>query len=117
MRVMNQIAMFLKMNGIKQVELARYLSISEPSVSKMVKGYTNPSPENLHKILNNDQGWDTSMLTSGIVNQSIGNGSSNNTQVVGTGDTAMLQEKIKFLEKMLEEKERTIQILMAKSQQ
>ena len=53
---------FLTDNGLKQVDLARFLGITEASVSKMVKGYTNPSKENLQRILDNDRGWDTSSL-------------------------------------------------------
>lgn len=42
----------------------------------------------------------------------IGNGCNNNTQVAGSSELAVLQEKVKLLEQLLEEKERTIQILM-----
>ena len=59
---MMNIKEFLRANGLKQKELADYLGIGEPAVSKMAKGYTNPSEGNLYKILNNNQGWDTSML-------------------------------------------------------
>lgn len=59
---MNRVAIFLRQNGLRQVDLARFLGVSEPSVSRMVKGHTNPSEENLRKILANDRGWDVSML-------------------------------------------------------
>lgn len=59
---MSKISEFIEKNGIKQKELAFYLGIGEPSISKMVNGLSNPSKGNLHKLLNNDQGWDTSML-------------------------------------------------------
>ena len=48
---MTPVGLFLKTNHLKQVDLARYLGITEGSVSKMVKGSTQPSKENLHKIL------------------------------------------------------------------
>ena len=54
---------FLKVNGLKQKELADYLQISEPAVSKMVNGKANPSEENYEKLIKNDRGWDISMLT------------------------------------------------------
>lgn len=63
---MTPVALFLKTNHLKQVDLARYLSITEGSVSKMVKGTIQPSKENLRKILSNDKGWDTTPLTNTI---------------------------------------------------
>lgn len=53
---------FLKTNRIKQVELANYLGITESAISNVVKGKANLSEENLIKILENDRGWDVSML-------------------------------------------------------
>lgn len=61
---MTDIETFLKRNNLKQVDLARFLGITEGSVSKMAKGATRPSKENLRKILSNDRGWDTAPLTS-----------------------------------------------------
>ena len=58
------LAAFIKKNNLKQAELARYLGITEPSVSKAVKGHTNLSKANMQKLLDNDRGWDTSPLTS-----------------------------------------------------
>ena len=110
----NVIENFLEVNNLKQIDVVRYLGISKPYMSQVVNGTAKLSPERLIKLINNDMGWDTSMLATNIVNQSIGNGNSNNTQVVGSGDIAVLKEKIKYLEKILEEKERTIQILMGK---
>lgn len=53
---------FLKTNRIKQVELAKYLGITEAAISNVVNGKANLSEENLIKILDNDRGWDVSML-------------------------------------------------------
>lgn len=53
---------FLKTNGLKQVELANFLGITESAISNVVKGKANLSEENLIKILENNQGWDVSML-------------------------------------------------------
>lgn len=53
---------FLKTNHLKQVELATYLGITESAISNVVKGKANLSEENLIKILDNDRGWDVSML-------------------------------------------------------
>ena len=54
---------FLKVNNLKQVELSRYLGVTEAAISNVVKGKSEFSEENLIKILNNPNGWDTSMLT------------------------------------------------------
>ena len=53
---------FLKTNHLKQVELANFLGITESAISNVVKGKANLSEENLIKILENDRGWDVSML-------------------------------------------------------
>ena len=53
---------FLKANGLKQRELARFLDVTEAAISNVVKGKACFSDENLIKILNNQLGWDTSML-------------------------------------------------------
>lgn len=58
---------FLYRNKLKQVDLAKYLGVTEASISRMVKGLVKPSKENLTKILNNPHGWDTSMLISGDI--------------------------------------------------
>lgn len=54
---------FLNANNLKQVDIARYLGISEAAVSNVVKGKSEFSNENLIKILNNPHNWDVSMLT------------------------------------------------------
>lgn len=54
---------FLQQNNLKQVDLAKYLEISEPAVSALVKEKAQPSQENLTKILNNPYNWDTSALS------------------------------------------------------
>lgn len=55
---------FLQVNGLKQRELAQYLGVTEAAISNVVKGKSYFSEENLIKILKNNRGWDTSMLTS-----------------------------------------------------
>lgn len=55
---------FLKVNKLKQVDLARYLGVTEAAISNVVKGKSEFSEENLIKIVNNPYGWDVTMLTS-----------------------------------------------------
>ena len=62
---MVELKVFLKKNNVKQVELARYLGVTEASVSNIVAGRYKLSDENLTKILENAEGWDTSMFTDG----------------------------------------------------
>ena len=59
---MANIRRFIEDNGIRQVDLARFLGVTPASVSKMVKGITRPSRENLGKMRENGMGWDTSAL-------------------------------------------------------
>jgi transcriptional regulator with XRE-family HTH domain len=54
---------FLKVNHLKQRELANFLSVTEAAISNVVKGKSEFSKDNLIKILNNPHGWDVSMLT------------------------------------------------------
>lgn len=54
--------MFIGVNKITQKQLADYLGITEASVSRAVNGKSTLSNARLRKILENDKGWDTSML-------------------------------------------------------
>lgn len=50
-------------NELKQIEVANYLGVSRGFISQVVAG-TRPVPENmLNKLINNNKGWDTSLLT------------------------------------------------------
>lgn len=42
---------FLYKNKLKQVDIAKYLNITEASVSRFAKGIANPPKENLCKLL------------------------------------------------------------------
>lgn len=55
---------FLKVNNLKQVDLARYLCVTEAAISNVVKGKSEFSEDNLIKIINNPHGWNVTMLTS-----------------------------------------------------
>jgi transcriptional regulator with XRE-family HTH domain len=57
---------FLKANDLKQVELANYLEITESAVSNVVRGKADLSEDNLNKLLENDRGWDVSMLLESV---------------------------------------------------
>lgn len=109
----SEISEFLRVNGLRQIDLVKYLGLSKPYISQVVNGTAKLSIDKLSKLINNDRGWDASMLAPlQQVNQIIGDGSSNNTQVVGMPEIALMKERIQYLEKILDEKERTIQILL-----
>lgn len=111
---------FLYRNKLKQVDLAKYLGVTEAFISRMVKGVGNPSKENLTKILNNPHGWDTSMLinggiyagnnNAGDVNVQIGQNRAGNRPKDGDAATQiavlekenqMLREQIEFMKSLI----------------
>lgn len=116
---------FLYRNKLKQVDLAKYLGVTEAFISRMVKGLVKPSKENLTKILNNPHGWDTSMLISGDiyagnnnagdVNVQIGQNRAGNRPKDGDAVTqmAVLEKENEMLREQLKDKEAQIDFLRA----
>ena len=114
---------FLYRNKLKQVDLAKYLGVTEAFISRMVKGVGNPSKENLTKILNNPHGWDTSMLidggiyagnnNAGDVNVQIGQNRAGNRPKDGDAATqmAVLEKENEMLREQLKDKEAQIDFL------
>jgi transcriptional regulator with XRE-family HTH domain len=107
---------FLKANNLKQVDLAKFLGVSDVAISNAVKGKSSFSEENLSKLLKNDKGWDTSMLTNAthvgdnrVTAKVAGNGSVSTNINYGSDECAVLKERIKYLENSLAEKERLIE--------
>lgn len=87
---------FLEANNLKQVDLARYLGVSESAVSSMINGKSKPSKGNLIKMINNPHGWNVSMLVeesnSMINNQSGTHIGGNNTVTMSTGNCVLEKE-------------------------
>lgn len=90
-------------------------------------GYFNqvkerPSDEKLDKIKSAFPDFNTDWLLTGkgemirpnTIIQRIGDNSAHNTQVVGGSELAVCQQKVEYLERLLEEKERMIQVLLEK---
>lgn len=108
---------FLKANNLKQVDLAKFLGVSDVAISNAVKGKSSFSEENLNKLLKNDKGWDTSMLTNAthvgdnrVTAKVAGNGSvRTNINYNSSDECTVLKERIKYLEQSLAEKERLIE--------
>ena len=115
---MTTIKQFLDVNGLKQVAVARYLSIGESFMSQLVKG-TRPLPKNLlKKILENDSGWDVSMFLGD--GRTIKSGD-NSSGVIVNGDNTnspidnrhynsedVLRAQIEILEERITEKDAQI---------
>lgn len=73
-------AKFLLDNRIRSLDVARYLGVSEGSVSKWRTGKSELNKDNLGKILMNPYGWDTSALQSGGISvNSLATGHSTST--------------------------------------
>ena len=102
---MSRIKEFLKENGIKQKELAAYLGVTEPSVSRMVNGVNNPSEDNLRKIMENPYGWDTSMLQDGMTMSASAHGIANTASIKIGGNEEAYKIKIEHLESLLKQSE------------
>lgn len=90
---------FLYRNKLKQVELADYLGVTEASISKLVKGVSRPSKENLRKILENPNGWDVSMLTGeGSIIAGNNNGGDAVVNIGARGTSKGASERVAALE-------------------
>ena len=103
---------------ISQSEIARKLGISQQSFSQMLSASDVKSSllERIVSVLGFDMTFFYPCKTG---QQAVVNGDSSiavntNTGNIATGDNAVLQERVAMLERLLEEKERTIKILMEK---
>jgi transcriptional regulator with XRE-family HTH domain len=53
---------FREANNLRQLDLATFLETSRVFISQVESGKSKLPPEQLSKLLKNDQGWDVSML-------------------------------------------------------
>ena len=104
--------------GVSQSEIARRLDMSQQSFNQSL--IVNDVKSGLLERIASAIGVDMSFFypTEGSVSIAGNNNISGNNNAVGNvtvGDnSAVLQERVTMLEKLLEEKERTIKILMEK---
>lgn len=96
---MTRIGDFLRANNLRQADMVRFLGVSRPYMSQLVAGTARLSRARLEKILRNGNGWDVSML-------------SEEDSAEAPSEAAVLRERISYLERLLEEKERLIGVLM-----
>lgn len=61
---MVQLKIFRKANNLTQIEVAEFLGIGKSFISRIESGSVGLPEDKLIKLLNNDRGWDVSMLKS-----------------------------------------------------
>lgn len=116
---MNRYKQFLRANGLKQIDLAKYLGITESHVSNLCRGKSNLSEEKLAKLLENDRGWDVSMLVQGgktVGDNSgvfiAGNNHLTNSPIdnrrANSGSPDVLRTQIELLGELIKEKDAQI---------
>ena len=119
--VTERLKQYLDSRGITIAAFERSVGLSNAAFRKALSANSAIGSDKLENILSQYQdlsaewllrGGGTMMISDSGIHQTIGNGSNNNTQVAGDSDVAVLQERIRGLEKILEEKERIIQILL-----
>lgn len=100
---MTRIGDFLRANNLRQADMVRFLGVSRPYMSQLVAGTARLSNARLEKILRNGNGWDVSMFSD-----------PGEDSEEAPSEVAMLREKVTYLERLLEEKERLIGVLMGR---
>lgn len=106
---------FRKANKLKQEDLAKYLNTTRAFISMVETGASKLPPEKLSLLLNNTQGWDTTMLVDnggiyagnnngGDVNVQIGQNRAGNRPKDGDAATqiAVLEKENEMLREQLE---------------
>lgn len=108
-------AAFAKAIGLPPTGLSNYLGSkrrSKPSVDMVTKIVTNLNVD-AYWLLTGEKSRTTQLSIKGHNNQVNGVGAKGNINGV-TVDVAVLEERIKAMQQLLQEKERTIKILMEK---
>ena len=76
--------LFISTNGLKQKDVADYLGVTNQFISQVIQGKCNLPSSKLKALLNNDKGWDVSMLTGPTTQQSLKG--DNNLQIAGNNN-------------------------------
>lgn len=109
-------AAFAKAIGLSPTGLSNYLGSkrrSKPSIDMVTKIVTNLNVD-AYWLLTGKKSQLTQLSIEGHHNQVNGEGAQGNINSGTTVDVAVLKEQIKSMQQLLEEKERTIKILMEK---
>lgn len=114
--IMSILRDFRKANGLTQTDVGDYLGIKKSFISRIEAGAAKLPEDKFRKLLENSNGWDTSMLTKAthvgdnrVTAKVAGNGSVSTNINYGSDECTVLKERIKYLEQSLAEKERLIE--------
>lgn len=100
---MVDLRLFRKKNNLTQDELGAYLDMKKSFISKIENGREKMPEVKLRKLLDNDRGWDVSMLiVEGDLIEQRG-GSHNIAKVDGKAEVLALRKEIELLKAQLEE--------------
>lgn len=102
---------FRKTNELTQDQLGDYLGVKKSFISMMESGKANIPKEKLTKLLNNPNGWDTSMLKESnapIINgdhieQNGGRGNIGKIAGESSAELATLRKELEILRQQLKE--------------
>ena len=116
---MNELREFRKANHLTQLQLGEYLGIGKSFVSSIETGKASIPDEKFTKLLQNDQGWDTSMLAGKKIRVSgnsnaVNNGRDQNIGHVNEQLTAAILNFQNLLAKKDEQIDRLITIIERK---
>lgn len=102
---------FRKKNELTQDQLGEYLGVKKSFISMMESGKANVPKEKLTKLLNNSNGWDTSMLVESsapIINgdhieQNGGRGNIGKIAGDSAAEVAALRRELEIIRQQLQE--------------
>ena len=80
---MSDLKSFRKMNNLRQEDIANYLQVTRNFISLIENGSSKLPEDKLTYLMNNDKGWDTTMLEDG--------GSINATTTAGRDATVSIR--------------------------
>lgn len=105
---------FLKDNNLKGCQIAEYLGVSGAFVSQLCKGTAKLPTDKLTLLLSNEK-WDCSALNDAgniaiATGRSIAN-AGNGSVLMESAKIEILKKEIEMLQKMLDEKDATIEFL------
>jgi len=97
---------FRKVNGLTQADVARYLSVSAPFITRVESGANKLPEDKLQKLMNNKKGWDVTCLLvedggGDHIHQNGGKG--NIGKYVCDSENEALKKEIEMLRRQVEE--------------
>lgn len=112
-----QIRAFRKFNGLTQEEVADFLGVKKAFISQIETGRVDLPDEKFYRLLNNDKGWDVTLLQDSPTVAGDGNTVNNgHDQVVSSPDAgliAALHESMSQTTKSQEQIDRLLGIIEA----